>query len=294
MIITVIAPFGFCEGVQKALQFAKKARQENPNAPVYLIGGIVHNESVLQKLEKDNFRVIAGTFSEIEGKLRMLPPKSIIVFSAHGHAPAWDEIALKNHLIVYDSTCCYVKMNATLIRQAVVDGFDVAYIGKDGHAESEAAIAINSKKVHLITTGEKEFVLSSQWKGPYVVSQTTMDSQSIIECETRIRARFPSAVFAAKICHSTDERQRAIAVSPQSIDGFVILGSRQSNNTKELAKVATVTHPNARVILALNVDELKEKNLSGIKHLALASGASTPLEDFFEVKKYLLNISNNK
>lgn len=289
MEVIRIEPYGFCEGVVRALDEAKIARKEHPTARVYVLGLLVHNENVVEELRKDNFFFCDEAVKSLEDWCEKIPEYSIVVYAAHGHAPDVERIAEERHFLTYDATCRYVHDNAAIIAKEVHLGNDVIYIGHKNHAEAIASVKISPEKVRLIDSEHPE---EDSWKytdysSPLVLSQTTMDLNDLASAQKAIRSIYPSARFAAKRCLATERRQNALISAPQDIDLYVILGSRRSNNTVKLEALARKNYPNASVIRVLGLTELKTFDLNGKKKAALASGASTSPVTYNDVLAYL-------
>jgi 4-hydroxy-3-methylbut-2-enyl diphosphate reductase len=290
MLVSILSPYGFCEGVVKALQTAQKARSEHPSSPIFLLGALVHNEPVIAELRREGFVICDEKKRPLSEWIASLEEGSVVVFSAHGHDPKFDVIAKQKHLVVYDATCRFVLDNASLIRMELAQGNDVIYIGEPNHSESAAALAISPEKIHLYSSGAPFDFGVVQSQTPLVISQTTMSAQDVLSAETVLKTKFPKAKFADKRCFSTERRQEAVLNAPKDMDLFVIMGSKASNNTGKLVDIATKAFPKAEVIRILDLAELKTIGLTGYKKAVLASGASTSPSDFESVYHYIKSI----
>jgi 4-hydroxy-3-methylbut-2-enyl diphosphate reductase len=290
MLVSILSPFGFCEGVVKALQTAQKARSEHPSSPIFLLGALVHNEPVIAELTREGFVICDEKKRPLSEWIASLKEGSVVVFSAHGHDPKFDAIAKQKHLVVYDATCRFVLDNASLIRQELAQGTDVIYIGELNHSESAAALAISPEKIHLFSSKTSFEFGAIRSQTPLVISQTTMSAQDVLSAEAAIKAKFPKAKFADKRCVSTEQRQKAVLNAPKDVDLFVIMGSKASNNTDKLVDIAKLAFPKAVVIRVLDLAELKTIELTGHHKVALASGASTSPADFESVYHYIYSI----
>ena len=148
MKVTTISPFGFCMGVTKAIEVAKKAKKEHPNEDVFVIGNLVHNERIIEEIRTLGLIVLDEREKSLRDWLISLPEQSVIVFTAHGHAPELDEIASRKKMLVYDSTCVFVKENEEMIKEEIRSGGEIIYIGQRNHAEANGAIGIDESKIH--------------------------------------------------------------------------------------------------------------------------------------------------
>lgn len=285
MKVTLIEPYGFCGGVTRALQTAFLAKKEHPTETIYLIGALVHNEKVTDSLQKSGFAFLDGDEEAIKEALWKLEKGSVVCFSAHGHPAEYEKIALIKGFIVYDATCPFVKLNEKLIKESVEGGQEVYYIGKEGHAEAISALSI-SPKVHLyqrIVSFKKNVGIT-----PIAVfSQTTVSQSKIQEAIEEIKAVNPQASIEAKRCPDAQKRQEGIQEKREGIDLIVILGSRTSNNSKELLNLAKSAFPGIDAFLALSAIDIDKQTLIGHHHVLLSSGASTDEADVRKSKAYL-------
>lgn len=290
MKVITIEPNCFCAGVNNALNMAYKAKSENPNKTIYLLGSIVHNERVVKDLEKDGFVILNEKSKPLEEWIIDLKENDVVVFSAHGHDPKLDGLAKSKGLKIYDSTCAFVKANELLLKKKVESGGQVIYIGQEGHAEAKGALGIDKNNIFLCQPGKIFNKSSVKTDNPLLVSQTTMGLEEIKEATKQLKAIFPKAEISARVCDATEKRQTAISKAPRDIDLYVVMGSSTSNNTIKLYQLAKSQYKNATILRVLDLDELKLFEIKGKKSAALVSGASTSLKEFNEVRDYLLRI----
>ena len=138
MKVSLIKPQGFCSGVTKAISIARKAKEDNPGKPIYILGMLAHNNTLIEDLTKEGFITLSDV-DEIES-INNLHQGDVLVFTAHGHDQKVEDYAKKHGLIIYDATCFKVKENLEKIRKEVDAGHQVIYIGQNGHKEANAAL----------------------------------------------------------------------------------------------------------------------------------------------------------
>lgn len=290
MKVIVINPHGFCRGVNKAIELAYKAKEENEGKQINILGTLVHNECVIADLEKDGFKILHEKEHSLEEWISLLQEGDVIVFSAHGHSPKLDEIAKERNLKIYDATCSFVRANELIIKNKIAQGGQVVYIGQKGHAEATGALGIDDENIFLCEPKKQMDLGAIKDVSPLLVSQTTMGMDEISDTVNGLKNIFPMAKLAAKVCDATEKRQNAIGNAPSDIDLYVIMGSKTSNNTIKLYNLAKEKYPSATIVRALDVNELKEIDLSNKKKAALISGASTSIKEFDAVKEFLENL----
>ncbi len=285
MEVLLVSPFGYCSGVYEALSLAKKAKRENPQADVYLVGCPVHNELAISGLEKEGLKLLDERKEDLGKAILSLPEGSVLVFSAHGHPRLWEEEAAKRGLCFYDATCPFVKQNEAIGKETS----PLIYIGSPAHAEAIAFLA-NCPHAYFYdaSTGEGD------WRNcpahPRLVSQTTLSEGEIELAEREIKEKYPDAALLKGRCQATRQRQSSIRKAAQNADAAIILGSKTSNNSRKLQEIASQFCPS---FLCLDLQEVKALPLEEYKKIALASGASTPREVYFQVRDYLSSLPSS-
>lgn len=272
MKVEILKPKAYCAGVSNAIQLAYKAREENPDKKVYVLGMLVHNNFVVEELQKKDIQ-IALDINEI-------PDGEVIIFSAHGHKKELDEIAKEKNLIVYDSICPKVLSNIQLIEENIKMGHNVIYIGQKGHPEAEACLSLHNK-VMLYTNNLLENYQIKNDREPLVINQTTLSILDIQDIHKAISNTIPHARIANEICGSTRLRQEAILSLEDDVDLIIVVGDSNSSNTKRLLEVAKASHPKAESIMISDASALDMSVCANKNHIVISSGASTP-EDIID------------
>ncbi len=272
MKVEILKPKAYCAGVSNAIKLAYKAREENPNKKVYVLGMLVHNNFVVEELKKKDIQ-IALNINEI-------PDGEVIIFSAHGHKKELDQIAKTKNLIIYDSICPKVLSNIELIEENIKNGHNVIYIGQKGHPEAEACLSLHNK-VMLFTNNLLNNYQVEEDKKPLVINQTTLSILDIKDIHKAILAEVPGARIANEICGSTRLRQEAILSLDKDVDLIIVVGDNNSSNTKRLLEVATASHPEVESIMISDASALNMSVCANKNHIVISSGASTP-EDIID------------
>ena len=284
MKVTILKPTGYCAGVNNAIRIAFKARQEHPILDVNVLGMLVHNQEVIALLEKNNIHTLVG--NDPSKLLESVKDGSVIVFTAHGHDEKLEEICHKKHLIIYDAVCGKVKYNLTFIKKAINDGHQVIYIGEENHPEAKAALSISDSVLFYDIKKDFDYQNCAD-KAPFVIDQTTLNILDIQTIYADIKKHLPNAKIEDEICSATRERQEALLRLEEDVDAIIVVGDQKSSNTKRLFEIAQRAHPDITVLMidtlsSLNIDLIKNK-----KHIAISSGASTPLETIDVIASYL-------
>ena len=287
MKVTVLEPYGYCAGVELAINLAIKTKEENSSKNVVVLGMLVHNHDSLKTLEKHGIKTIFKDNSSLDELIDEIKEPSIVILTAHGHSKAIENRLLeKGHQIV-DATCPFVKKSMEEISSELSNKNLVFYIGVKNHPEANAALSLGDK-VYLIDF-KNPVIPEIKSDSPMVISQTTLSQSEINNALNLIKTKYKNAKFVKGICNASTLRQNAILNLDNSVDMVYVVGGSNSNNSKTLYNLAKTKYPKIRVELIQNADDIKEKDLIGLSHIAISSGASTPKEVIEQIKNKLLN-----
>ena len=169
MNVIGIMPRGYCKGVVRAINIAKKASTNDK--PIYILGMIVHNQYIVNALEDLGVYTI-----DIKGKTRLELLDEIhegtVIITAHGASHKVFDKAKEKGLNVIDASCLDVIKTHDLIKDYLNKDYEVLYIGKYGHPEAEGAISIDEHQIHLIQN-KNDIDLWEKDKKYVITNQTT-------------------------------------------------------------------------------------------------------------------------
>jgi 4-hydroxy-3-methylbut-2-enyl diphosphate reductase len=267
--VLLAAPRGYCAGVDRAVVTVERAL-ELYGPPVYVRKQIVHNQHVVSTLEQRGAVFVEETDEVPEG--------SIVVFSAHGVAPAVHAEARRRDLRTVDATCPLVtKVHAEAKRFATQD-YDILLIGHEGHEEVVGTTGEAPEHIHLVDGPDD--VDSIEVRDPARVawlSQTTLSVDETNATVRRLRERFPLLIDPPSddICYATQNRQVAVKDIAARSDLVLVVGSANSSNSVRLVEVAREAGA-ASAYLVDHAGEVDERWLDGVSTVGVTSGASVP------------------
>lgn len=273
MEILSVIPRGYCQGVVRAIQIARKTAEENPDTPVYMLGMIVHNQFVVDACKAIGIRFVEDPHKT---RLELLDeiPEGIVIFTAHGISDDVKQKAIRKGLTVVDASCLDVIKTHDLVKQHVSNDGDVLYIGKKGHPESEGTVGL-SKRVHLITSVE-DIQNIDGLKNVLITNQTTLSILDTVAIEEACLKKYPDAKVAKEICNATRVRQEAL-MHLKDVDVLIVVGDARSNNSNQLKEIGL--HSGIKeAYLIDSVKDLKEEMIRNKERIAVTSGSSTPNE----------------
>ena len=275
---------GFCNGAKNAVD---KTNEALNGKNLYSVGEIIHNEEVVKYL-KERGLIVKENINEI-------PDDSKVIIRAHGETIDFYKEAKIKNLNIVDLTCNKVK----LIHDKILENKDkfIIIIGKKNHPEviahqtySNTCFVIES--FDDITDAYKAY-LSSNKNIVYVVSQTTFNSEFFDELTNKIKEVFNIDILIDKtICNATAIRQKEAGEIASKVNKMIIIGGKNSSNTKELATEAEKYCK--EVYLIVTKDELNKDMFNKDDIVGITAGASTPDTSINDVIVYLESIYNNK
>ncbi|MBV8987978.1 MAG: 4-hydroxy-3-methylbut-2-enyl diphosphate reductase [Solirubrobacterales bacterium] len=267
--VLLAKPRGYCAGVDRAVQAVEMAL-DRFGPPVYVRRQIVHNTHVVSSLEKRG----AVFVTEVEE----VPPEAVVVFSAHGIAPEVRRDAERRGLRAIDATCPLVTKVHNETRRFAARGYDILLVGHAGHEEvvgtaGEAPSAVRlvdgAAEAARVEVGDPERVV---W-----LSQTTLSVDETAETVSALRERFPALLDPPSddICYATQNRQLAVKQIGADADLMIVVGSKNSSNSKRLVEVALQAGAKASHLVDF-AEEIDEAWLEGVTTVGVTSGASVP------------------
>lgn len=290
MKVIPIRPRGFCPGVVNAVKIVENViKDKNYPRPIQILGMIVHNRHVVDEFTSQGVITIEGNHASRLEMIDQIKDGTVII-TAHGISDIVHDKLKEKNVIIVDATCRDVYRTQTMVKDRLNLGYDVIYIGRKNHPETESVEGL-SNCVHVVESVEdlKKLVLSNDFL--FVTNQTTFSIKDIEEILYEIKKLFPNALVSDEICDSTRIRQEAILKANVLVDACFIVGDHRSNNTHNLVKISR-EQTNTLTYLIETEKDITEEMLDGVKVVSVSSGASTPTHITKKVIDYLSNYSS--
>ena len=261
---------GFCYGGKRAVETAKKLKEENPNKNIYILGELIHNTDVINELENLGIKTIYEIPAKGEG---------ICIIRSHGEAPEVFEKIKNAGFEVVDLTCPDVKKVQQRAVELAKNDYFVVIVGKPNHPEVIAIKAnaeLYSDKVVVATTIEELAPYEAQIKTHKkvgVVVQTTQMVSSLNLIVNYLNTIAKEVLIYNTICQSTAMRQKEAKELAKESDLMIVVGSKKSANTTHLAEILKDF---TKTIHIENDIELNKELLNNARTIGITAGASTP------------------
>ncbi len=264
--VLLAAPRGFCAGVEMAIKaLAWMVRAFDP--PVYCYHEIVHNQIVVRRFEDLGVKFVDD--------LDEVPAGRPIMLSAHGSAPEVVAAARGTGGFVVDAVCPLVTKVHHEVKVRASKGYNIVYVGHDGHEEAVGTMAVAPKSIHRVENIAEVESLPQLETPVALLAQTTLSHRDWADVADATKDRFPDLWMPGRsdLCFATTNRQTALLEIASRCDAVVVIGSANSSNTRALEKLA-IEAGCPRVLRVNAADEVPQ--LSGI--VGVTAGASAPEE----------------
>jgi 4-hydroxy-3-methylbut-2-enyl diphosphate reductase len=266
--VLLAEPRGFCAGVEMAIKaLTWMVRVFEP--PVYCFHEIVHNRWVVRAFE-DVGVVFVNEIGEV-------PVGAPVMLSAHGSAPQVVTAAEDRAGIVVDAVCPLVTKVHHEVRRMADRGFEIIYVGHEGHDEAVGTVAEAPEAITLI---EPEIGLAGFTPADpsrvALLAQTTLGVHEWTAVLDEAQESFPAVSTARKsdLCYATTNRQDAVRSLTEAADLILVVGSESSSNTRALVRVAREAG-----VAAHRIDDaasIEDEWLEGSSVVGVTAGASAP------------------
>lgn len=285
MTVHMAKTAGFCFGVDKAVRKVEELIAQGRK--VFTFGPIIHNPQVTADFEAKGV-VIAQSPDDVKSG-------GVLVIRSHGVPKSvYDELSERSVEYV-DATCPFVAKIHSIVAKASSEGQTVLIagdsyhpevLGISGHCSGRCLAFANADELDSIINSDK---ISSD--SPLtVVAQTTFNKESFEICVEKIKKVYTNATIFATICNATLNRQREATEISQKCDLMLVVGGRNSSNTRKLFEICS---ENTKAFLVESADELPESAIKAANDIGITAGASTPAGIIKEVLESMAEINSN-
>jgi len=260
MKIELAENYGFCFGVKRAIKIA----EENTNSSTY--GPLIHNSKEIARLEKDFKVALANDYKTFK-------PGEKAVIRTHGIPKNELDALNANNVNVVDATCPYVTKPQQICQEMSEAGYDIIIFGDESHPEIKG---VKSYATHgaIVVSSSKELETLKLGERVALVAQTTRKVEDYMEVANYLIPRHKEVRVFNTICNATFENQDAVRKISKKADIMIIIGGKNSSNTKQLFSISCDNCKDSYHIedeADLEHNWFRDKQFCGI-----SAGASTP------------------
>lgn len=256
--VTFAKKYGFCFGVKRAVEALEKNKGK-----AYTFGPIIHNPSVVNAFIRKGIFPIKDFSKTKKGDK--------VYIRAHGVANKIINRGIKAGLTIIDLTCPYVKKSQILALSLEKAGQKILIIGQKSHPEI-VAIAANLK-TSIVISRVKDLRKLKETNHLSVICQTTSNVKETAKILAVLKKKNPSIKIYDTVCQATRERQAAAQALAKKSDLVIVVGGKESSNTKKLKEVCS---PYVLTYQVEDEKELRKQWFKNKKKIGFTAGASTP------------------
>lgn len=263
MKLVVASPTGLCFGVKRAIQQLEDALSKY--GTVYSLGSPIHNPQEVARLASLGLKVVEN--------VSQVPEGSVVFIRAHGIGRSERDELCERVATIVDGTCPFVRNAQEKAAMLSSEGYTVLVLGDSDHPEVCGILGF-IEGPSLVVSNPKDLDSKARFERVGVLSQTTQQEESLAEVVKKLVLHTGEIKVYNTICRATVERLASIRKLAAEADGIIVIGGRNSANTKKLVEIAEslqvptlwIEHPN----------ELKGEWLKGKRSIGVAAGGSTP------------------
>ncbi len=268
MKVVLAKSAGFCYGVRRAVELA--GEQAARGVPCVMLGSLIHNRDVTRRLAAQGLRVVDSP--------EEVPDGAAVIIRSHGESRAVHEEFARRGVEVLDATCPNVTHIHKIVAEAENRGRQPVIVGTPDHPEvlaiegwCRAPVVVSGEKdlEKWLETGENRNNLPLTF-----VSQTTSTKKIWENCVKKAKKLCTNAEFFDTICGATSKRQEEARQLAAQCGLMVVVGDRQSSNTRRLAEICRESCPHVRLIE--RAEDLDLSQLPQVDMVGITAGASTP------------------
>src|SRR5579883_871257 len=264
MQVLLAEEYGFCFGVERAVEMTERALSEG--ATVRTLGPLIHNTQEIERLEAEGVKTVAAP-SEVDAT-------ETAVIRAHGVTPQVQRELESRAARVIDATCPFVTKVQRLAARAAAKDRDVVVVGNPDHPEMIGVVGYAPGRAYVVRDASEVEKLPPL-HAPLVVSQTTLKLKTFLDAAEAVRAKSdkePEVINT--ICSATRDRQDAARALAGEVEAFYIIGGKHSSNSVKLLAVCQEQCPKS--FLIETPLEINPEDLRGVRRVGVTAGASTP------------------
>lgn len=231
MQVSLTREHGFCIGVRKAVELAQRAAAEvqGTDRTVWTLGPLIHNRRVVRALEALGVRTAPGVDA--------VPSGDILILPSHGATPELIAQAEARGLELWDATCPLVRKVQESARRLAGEGASVVLVGQASHTEVKSVVGWAGTDVVVVGSAAEAAALPPLPEPVVVIAQTTQRPDQVDGVVQALRRKQADVRVEPTLCPVTSDRQEEVRRMAASLDVLIVVGGRESANTRKLAEI---------------------------------------------------------
>ena len=264
MKIEIAAHAGYCYGVKRAFDQIRGV-PEGAEGGIHTLGPIIHNPQAVEALRKEKGVRPVKDLDEITG--------GTVVVRTHGLPPEVLERAKEKGLTIVDATCPHVKKAQQRARELVRDGYSLVILGEKNHPEVVGILA-HAEGDGKVVEEPSDVESLGRLNRVGLVVQSTQEPEKLAEVTAKLSKRCRELKIYNTICSATVDRQSAARELARRVDVMLVVGGKNSGNTRRLSHVCE--SEGVRTHHIESARDLDPAWVEGASLVGVTAGASTP------------------
>ena len=261
MLIKKAKSYGFCFGVKRAVEIAENSKN------AVTLGPLIHNPLEIERLSKNYNVKFVNSIEEVNDSIKR------VIVRTHGIPKDKYKELLQKNIEVIDATCPFVKKPQEIVEEMSKEGYDIVIFGDENHPEIQGVKSYSvHDRVYVVLDVEQLKTIKLRDKIA-TVAQTTRKISDYLKITNYLIENYKEVRVFNTICNATFENQDAVRELSKEADIMIIVGGKNSSNTKQLFNIAK---ENTEAYLVESEDEIKKEWFEGKKICGISAGASTP------------------
>jgi 4-hydroxy-3-methylbut-2-enyl diphosphate reductase len=271
---------GFCYGVREAIDRAKVSAADGK--ATHTLGQVVHNEGVIQDLEKLGIESV-NTLDEVDHG-------AVVVIRAHGVKPETFEAARARELEIIDGTCSWVVQEQRQLKALVDEGYTIVLLGTPRHPEVVGLLGFAPDAI--VVDEEEDWEAIPRRKRMALITQSTQPPWKFEKLAAFMVGRAHELKIVNSVCPVTIRRQEDTLETARAVELMVVVGGRHSANTKELTRLCAIAGTPALQIENAR-DLVDPVPFERVRIVGVTGGTSTPVEDLRDVAEHIIRLAGS-
>jgi 4-hydroxy-3-methylbut-2-en-1-yl diphosphate reductase len=263
MNVKIARTAGFCWGVRRTVDKVMEVADTGGHSVVTL-GPVIHNPQAVERMREKGVGTVAAVAEVGDG--------TTVVVRTHGAVKDELDAARARGLEVVDGTCPYVKYPQAMAQRLSREGYHVVIVGDANHAEVKGVVSYAEGPCTVVKpTGDIPDIAARKVA---IIAQTTCIGADFERVVGKLALRHKEVRAVNTICTDTDERQDDARQLAGEVDAVVVVGGKNSANTRHLAEICRGIQP--RTWHVETKEELRPEWFLGCRVVGISAGASTP------------------
>ena len=282
MIIEIDPHAGPCPGVKRALRMAEE--QLHQGESLVAVGPIIHNRSEMDRLSGLGLTTV-DQITVQQGQTQVLQNRSVFIRS-HGISKALFQTVEQESKRIVNGTCPVVQKIQQMIAEYHAEGYQIIIVGKPSHPE---VLGLNGhcNNQAVLVQQETDIANVDTRKPSVLLSQTTIAQSTFFKMRDLLLQRMPNLIVKDTTCRQVNRRHENIRNFAKRVDVVLLVGGKQSSNTRVLYEKSRECNPNTHWIES--AADLEPRWFSPDDHVGITGSASTPIWQLQQIQQCLEN-----